>query len=156
MSLQKSMEATLENLQTLTKEFLDLYFKNSTNQEMKWSDLWNRVGNFPNNSKRGIYAFLNSEKKIIYIGVGAKVACASKYETNGIANRVFQRLNLSTPKDELGRFRQKKGWEDLEYVITFPFKTSENLQEDDSYMAYAFEQFLIRRIRPVKNKVGIR
>jgi len=143
------MNKTIEHLNEATSTFLELHAKSTKVAE--WSEPWRFKGEIPNQAKQGVYAFLNTDQEVVYIGVGASKGDGI-YEGAGLGRRLGRvwKKHTTTPTDVDGvkLYEPTDKYTYVDSIITFAF----DIQE--WYLAYALEYYLISELRPEKNKLG--
>ena len=143
------MSKTIEHLKEATSTFLELHAKSTKVAE--WSEPWSFKGEIPNQAKQGVYAFLNTDQEVVYIGVGASKGDGI-YEGAGLGRRLGRvwKKHTTTPTDVDGvkLYEPTDKYTYVDSIITFAF----DIQE--WYLAYALEYYLISELRPEKNKLG--
>lgn len=144
------MNNTVETLNELTREFLKLHAK-LTSEDSLWSIQWKFRGEIPNQDKQGVYAFLNDAKEVIYIGVGASKGDGI-YEGAGLGRRLSRIWQVSKDSKEdsdgIKLYEPTDKYSYIDSIVTFAFDTKE------WYLAYALEYYLISKMKPEKNRVG--
>lgn len=144
------MNNTQGDLNSLTKKFLDEHSKNKYTEPL-WSEQWKFKGEIPNQAKQGVYAFLDENSEVVYIGVGASKG-GGIYEGAGLGSRlgrIWKKHSL-TPLHEDGSklYEKTDSYKYIHSVVTFA------LEPTEWYLAYALEYYLISKMLPTKNKLG--
>jgi len=143
------MSKTIESLNNATSTFLEQHAKST--KDVGWSTPWRFKGEIPNQAKQGVYAFLNTDQEVVYIGVGASKGDGI-YEGAGLGRRlgrVWKKHAITpTDKDGVKLYEPTDRYKYLDSVITLA------LDPKEWYLAYALEYYLISELRPEKNKLG--
>lgn len=133
-------------LEKRTKKFFKEFFNEDLiKNQPKWSkEKWSFEGTLPNNDKRGLYAHLK-ENEVTYIGLGI----GKSYDNSGIGSRVSKYWKKS---DNYSSENQKyiPTVESVDAIITLPF------DDNNFYLAAALEVYLIKKLKPMKNKTHSR
>lgn len=143
MSSEKFLE-DLSTLNKLTSVFFEQHWsKNKLGTPPMWKSGWKFEGSIYDNGLGGVYALLNSENKIGYIGVGIS---NSKY--GGLVDRLLSHVIVPSSNNP-AVFLCKKTWKnkDVESIATIGF------DKEVEYLASALEIYLIRNIKGLFNKV---
>ena len=144
---------TLYDLRATTEAFLDLHWPAGEGRP-EWSEPWAFVGTIPNQEAKGIYALVHGEA-VVYIGVGAGRG-SGQYKNAGLGSRLhrYWRKHPTEPLTVSGetRYVPSKVWGDVTEATTI---VTLGLPLDRFYLAYALEPFLISKLKPERNRIGV-
>lgn len=135
------------DLKNISNEFFNLHWplqKNSGPQPtwIRWEPFLR--GSAPNYKLGGCYA-LFSREELIYVGVGvAKGRGSTLY--HGISRRLSGHvLRIDRYENEFQFYKLTDKWTDATDIYTIGFSN------EIEYLALALEEFLIRKLSPIKN-----
>jgi len=134
----------LERLRLLTKDFFRMH--NSGMIACEWFEPWRFIGEIPNNEKKGCYAFLDEDDKVIYIGIGIGNSHGI-YEGSGLGARLNRTWKFKNIVSGVRHYVPAKHYEHVNAIVTIGFP------KEVFYLAAALEVFLISRIQPELNKI---
>lgn len=142
---------TLNDLKDATDDFFAKHWdKSSTSSVPAWSVAWNYFDELPNNQMGGCYAFTKDDE-VKYIGVALNSGAAGyKYHSLGTRITKYWRVNKDVPKrDDKTTYMpsaklQKEG---ITAIYTL------GIGKEQNYLAIALELFLIKKLKPVMNKI---
>jgi len=94
---------------------------------------------------------LGKNDEIIYIGVGAGKN-PGKYEYAGLGNRLHKYHEVDW--EQISEIKERKykptaNYNDVNAIITY------TIEKDYAYLSYSLESFLISKIKPKMNNIGI-
>ena len=143
----------LDDLQAATNAFLDLHWPAGESRP-EWSEPWTFVGTIPNQEAKGTYALVDGDA-VVYVGVGAGRG-SGQYRDAGLGSRLhkYWRKHPTDPTttDGKAQYVPSEAWRketDAPAIVTISFPP------DRFYLAYALEPFLISKLKPEGNTIGV-
>ena len=115
-------------------ELYDLSKKKSDQQD---SNSWPKK--YPNADYPGVYVFLNKNKEILYIGKASF--------NNTLGSRISSYIRWDKSKDGCEMYHE---WKQVPFYLA-----TIRVEVTKSFEAPAIEEFLIKALEPIENKVGI-
>ncbi|GAA5214665.1 GIY-YIG nuclease family protein [Corallincola platygyrae] len=133
------------------KEATDVFFKrhwdkSSHTQPYEWVANWPWRGSVPHHDKAGVYALIDGEGEIVYVGLGASRG-GGLYKEHGISRRLLSHVITTDTAKGRGNYKPKPKWQGVVDIAAIGF--SPNF----SYLAPALEDYLIGELEPKRNKV---
>ena len=152
---------TIKDLEAKTEEFFQLHWNPEKHGDQPEWKSWKFKGPIRNNNKRGCYALVN-DKYIEYIGVGAGKS-VERYEGSGLGDRLkkYHQLNkienkrkktiLAEERTYMPRAEYRE-WLTEILTIGFPGPPDNVGTRDAGYLAASLEVFLIKELKPKRNR----
>lgn len=136
-----------DELLQLSGEFFDRHWSTSEGIEIPtWKNNWGWQGSVPYHNKGGVYALLDKDNTVIYVGLGVSRG-NNLYKEHGISRRLLAHV-ISTDKSKgSGHYIPKQKWSEVRDIAAIGFP------KEYCYLAPALEHFLIERISPVRNSI---
>ncbi len=141
---------TDRDLLNRTSEFFKLYW-NVSEVPPSWNEPWDWNTEIPGQRNRGCYALFQGDE-VVYIGVGLGKS-TEKYDGAGLGDRLKRYWQLNKGEDRrVKRYQPTHNWKEITALKTIDF------DEEHYHLAAALEIFLIRKLKPKRNKVhgGVR
>lgn len=135
---------TMEDVIRETESFFKKHWCENVEKIPKWSDSWGWKGSVPNHDKSGVYALIDGDKKVVYIGVGASRG-GGRYKNHGLSYRLLNHVITTDKNEGRGNYKVKGRWEGVKEIYTIGFP------EEYYYMSLALEDYLIAKLQPKIN-----
>lgn len=136
---------TLKEIEQATLDFFERHWdKSSSTKPMHWKSNWPWKGSVPYHDKAGVYALINEDGVVIYIGLGASIG-NNTYPDHGISRRLVSHVLRTDRTKGNGHYVPHKNWLEVRDIGAIGFPT------EYAYLAPALEDFLIRKFKPVRN-----
>ncbi|MDD5360301.1 MAG: hypothetical protein PHI79_05920 [Sulfurovaceae bacterium] len=133
---------TIKNVISETESFFEKHW--CKNVEIpQWIGDWKWEGSVPNHDKVGVYALINENGEVVYIGVGASRG-GGQYKNHGLSYRLLNHVITTDKGKRRGCYIAKERWKDVKEIYTIGFPV-------DSYMSLALEDYLIAKLQPTRN-----
>lgn len=129
-----------------TDEFFKRHWNISSGHELPaWKNGWQWQGSVPYHDKGGVYALFDSQKNIMYIGLGASRG-SGIYQEHGISRRLLAHVIATDKTKGKGCYAPKKAWYDVTDIAAIGFP------KEYTYLAPALEDYLIGELNPARNR----
>jgi hypothetical protein len=143
----------LNDLAMETDKFLQLHWpKGLWLNAPNWSEPWFMKGEMPSGAKQGVYALLNNNREVIYIGVGASFG-SGIYEGCGLGSRTTTYTRVASNQRGVPikerRYIPSKEWQNRGLVAISTF----GLEKEHAYLSYGLEAYLLSMFSPKYNKI---
>ncbi len=137
---------TLKSLEEATAKFFDMHWdKSSTVSPMPWISGWPWKGSVPYHDMAGVYALINGEGEVVYIGLGASIG-NNTYPEHGISRRLLSHVLRANKNLGNGHYKPQAKWAEVVDIGAVGFPA------EYVYLAPALEDFLIRLFKPIRNR----
>jgi len=129
------MDATIDNLKTITKTFFRNYWCPENKDKPKEWKLWDFNESIPYHEYGGCYALIKDEV-VIYIGVAISKGIGN-YKNHGLGYRLHNYQKLNKNHESSNKYCLRDNWKDAANgIMTIGFK------EEHSPLAAALEIYL--------------
>lgn len=135
--------SNLDYLIERTKQFFDLHWA-LDEPVPTWKGDWKWQGSVPYHDKGGVYALLDADGVVVYVGVGISRG-GGLYKDHGISRRLLAHVITTDSLKGQGFYKPQKQWSDVVEIIAIGFPSKY------SYLALALEDYLIRELAPKRN-----
>ncbi|WP_276783774.1 hypothetical protein [Thalassolituus oleivorans] len=137
----------INELTRATELFFSKHWEHSSKKSTPyWKWKWDWASSVPYHNKGGVYALLDENNRISYIGLGASIG-GGKYKEHGISRRLLSHVIKKDPSKK-GAYVPKSKWSNIKDIGAIGF------DYEDSYLAASLEAFLIRELKPLMNSVS--
>jgi hypothetical protein len=127
----------IDDLLPETQSFFDLHWVEGVEVPV-WKYKWDWNSSLPNCNLGGVYALLDGDGEIVYIGLGASA------KGSGLSVRIVSHVIKNNP-DKTPEYIPQEKWEDIQDIATIGFPL------EYQYMALALEDYLINKLKPKRN-----
>ena len=140
------IRVTFNDLVQFTSQFFERHWDKTKHvEEPVWKNNWGWQGSVPYHNKGGVYALLDKEGAVIYVGVGVSRG-NQLYKEHGISRRLLSHVIATDKSKGRGYYIPKKKWAEVTDIAAIGFP------KEFCYLAPALEHFLIERLSPVRNR----
>tara|TARA_R110002126_G_scaffold161549_13_gene309411 strand:+ start:473 stop:910 length:438 start_codon:yes stop_codon:yes gene_type:complete len=135
-----------DDLVQLTGQFFERHWDKAENVELPvWKNNWGWQSSVPYHNKGGVYALIDKDEAVIYVGLGVSRG-NQLYKEHGISRRLLSHVIATDKSKGRGYYTPKQKWTEVIDIAAIGFP------KEFCYLAPALEHFLIERISPVRNR----
>jgi len=137
--------ATIVDILTHTDAFFEMHWpKNSAVSMPSWKTNWSWSGSVPYHDKGGVYALIDGDGEVVYIGLGASRG-GGLYKDHGISRRLLAHVIKTCKEKGRGHYEPRQKWAEVWDIgaVGFP--------REFAYLAPALEDYLIWKVAPSRN-----
>lgn len=137
--------STLKEIEQATLEFFAMHWDKDSNIEpLPWKSNYAWKGSVPYHDMAGVYALINGDGEVVYIGLGASIGNSS-YPEHGISRRLVSHVLRTDSTIGKGHYKPHSKWQEVKDIgaVGFPSQYA--------YLAPSLEDYLIRRFKPLRN-----
>lgn len=134
---------TIKDVISETKSFFEKHWCNNI-ETPEWIGDWKWEDSVPNHDKAGVYALINENEEVVYIGLGASKG-GGQYKDHGLSYRLLNHVITIDKEKGKCHYKAQDRWKDIKEIYTIGFS------REYSYMSSALEDYLIVKLQPKKN-----
>ena len=147
LCLVPTIMTKLKEIIKATEQFYNMHWCQSTDtRPFEWNSNWHWEGSVPNHEKPNVYALLEENDEVIYIGLGAS-RIDGHYKEHGIFRRLLAHAITTNKAKGRGHYQPRRKWSEVVGVGAVGF------HKEFSYLAPALEDYLIGLFSPVRNTI---